>query len=55
MIAKEKKELLRLRAENKELKVQIENHFRVYKETTWELVDLRIIIDLIESALRGEE
>lgn len=55
MIAKEKKELLRLRVENAELKRQIENHFKVYRENSWEIVDLRIKIDLIKFALDDSE
>ena len=55
MTNKEKKELLRLRSENKELRLDIARHLKIYVDQAWELVGFRIKIDLIESALRGEE
>lgn len=54
MIAKEKKELLRLRVENAELRAAVSKHLDIYRENSWELVDLRIKIDLIESALKDD-
>ena len=53
MIAKEKKELFRLRAENEELKIQIEKNLKIYGDQLCELIHLRTTMSLIQSAMNG--
>lgn len=55
MTAKEKTKMLRLEAENKELREQIFKHIRIYGEQLIEIIDLRARVELVELAIRGDE
>ena len=54
MTAKERQRIDRLESENAMLREQIAKHMRVYGDCLIEIIELRVKLDLIESALRGE-
>ena len=51
MTAKERARLARLEAENARLREQLAKQSQIYREQRYEIVDLRIKIDLITSVL----
>ncbi len=54
MTAKEHTRLLRLEVENKQLREQIAKHLRIYGEQLSEICDMRVKLELIELAMRGD-
>ncbi len=54
-MSKTEKENLKLKAENKHLKDEVDNMMRIYRENLYEMVDLKMKIDLIEYALHGAQ
>jgi hypothetical protein len=55
MTKKEQQAMDRLKLENEHLREYIEKHMAVYREQLYELVELKTQIDLIKSAMEGEE
>ena len=54
MLAKEKEELIRLRAENAELKSEIEKHMVIYQNKLYEIVDIKTKLKLITYIINAE-
>ena len=55
MTAKELARMRRLETENAELRKVLAHEQMLNQRTLWELVDLRVKVELIASALRGED
>lgn len=55
MTAKEQQRMRRLELENAELRAAIANHMRVYGDTLVEIIDLKTRLELVRSAVNGED
>jgi len=52
MTSKERALLARLQAENIRLKEEVAKHLEVYRQQSWELIDLRTRLDLVQQAMQ---
>ena len=55
MTTKEQAKMRRLEIENKNLRAAVEKHMRIYLEQLYEAVDMKTKLEIIESAIRGDE
>lgn len=55
MTAKERQAMRRLELENAKLRAAIANHMRDYGDALIEIIDLKARIELVRSAVNGED
>lgn len=53
MTAKELQKMKRLEIENSELRAQIEKHMSVYRESLYQIVEMKTKLQLIDMAMHG--
>jgi chromosome segregation and condensation protein ScpB len=53
MTAKEMQKIKRLEIENSELRAQIEKHMSVYRESLYQIVEMKTKLQLIDMAMHG--
>ena len=54
-MTKTEKENLKLKTENRLLKESVEKHMRIYREQLYEIVDMKMKIELIEYVLHDDK
>lgn len=55
MTAKEAQRMKRLEIENRELRAKLARHIEVYGSQIIEIVEMRAKLELVDSAIHGEE